>query len=715
MSISLGIGLKIGGGGVDWVAYWATHYISVLAVVTTSASEQTVTATIVGTGQDGASFEYSTDYGITWTVAGTSANGIYSATGLISSTRYDWRARLYIGTNYGTYSNIDYAYTSAHTNLIAGWKFDQPEYFSGVMSDYGLATLSYTSSLYYNGVTYITYQGNDDDAYIATYTHATDTWSTPVKVGTNPLANGDGHGAPSLFIDSSGYIHTMFGSHTTDIYYSKSDNPEDISAWTAQAVPANGTYPQFVQFSTGVIYMFYRDNNHVQDWGFRTSADDGASWSAYTKIAGNTAYLTFRKGTGDNIHAVGFGHNQIFLDRFDILYMYFNGTDWLRSDGTTITLPADGATGDILIYDSGADYIPNASFDIDTNNKPIIFFTEGGTAQVADYYHRVLVYNGSAWIKNSVGTKTGNWRNFATAIKYVSSSRIEIITTEDTANIGGNLYLLVSTNGGVTWKNERTLIYGRFLDVAYVQNYNNNAKIVFCEYAATPTTWTRKGYLWGNSGFIKGSLASLGTVCPEMKGLYNGTLVNAPASVTGKFNKGRSFVTGSAQQITIADNDVFSFDVGSPDHALTFSFWVNVPSTNVTAMLLDKFGVGADNEYMAFISTDKIQFNLSNSADAIYAQAPFTTINDWALICCTYDGGGAEAGVKIFINALEAQNVQSHAGTFVGMHNTNELLRIGARNVLASELYLTGSMDEVKIWDKVLSVPEMTALMANIL
>lgn len=103
------IGLNIS-STFSWKSYWKTRFISALSVLTTSDTTQTITATIVGTGYDGVSYEYSTD-GINYSVKGTAAGGTYNVTGLTADTLYYWRARLYKETNFGNYSSIDSKYT----------------------------------------------------------------------------------------------------------------------------------------------------------------------------------------------------------------------------------------------------------------------------------------------------------------------------------------------------------------------------------------------------------------------------------------------------------------------------------------------------------------------------------------------------------------------------------------------------------------------------
>lgn len=113
--MSLQIGNKVGighskGAPFNWRSYWTTRTISNLNVTTTSDTEQTITATLTGTGYDGVSWEYSIN-GVTYNVHGTSALGTYSATGLTEATKYYWRARLYKGTHYSSYCSSDWDVT----------------------------------------------------------------------------------------------------------------------------------------------------------------------------------------------------------------------------------------------------------------------------------------------------------------------------------------------------------------------------------------------------------------------------------------------------------------------------------------------------------------------------------------------------------------------------------------------------------------------------
>ena len=105
----MGIGIYIGNMvGRSSSSYWKPRSIVSLSVLATSDTEQTIIATIVGTGYDGVSYEYSTD-GVSYSEKGTAVGDTYNATGLTSGTLYFWRARLYKGSSYSGYSPIGYS------------------------------------------------------------------------------------------------------------------------------------------------------------------------------------------------------------------------------------------------------------------------------------------------------------------------------------------------------------------------------------------------------------------------------------------------------------------------------------------------------------------------------------------------------------------------------------------------------------------------------
>lgn len=740
MSIKIGIGkLRIGAGGSQsWDT--TTNYVSALAVLTTSDTEQTITATIVGTDYDGVSFESSTD-NITFTEHGTSANGTYSATGLIADTLYYWRSRLYKGSNYGGYSLVDsdttftaelgvyisglttdigiyqkirinafikeiktgfgissldeandimylfsgevsesslrnlikrdfdatlagaalpiftrgkgfkgngttsyiktnfipssdairyqkdnasfgvYAnlnvneskvimgmrdaatsystylflrdsnqlyyiiqslaggnfantdstgmyilsrnasnQTSTYRNKIettdtdnsvkleteefyilaynaggtpafltsnevafayAGRKLSDAEvgvitdaysnYITSLLAEpflktvgnWAFSALSQNSAQYYNGKTYIAYSGDSDDPYIITYTHATTTWSSPVKVGTNPLADGDWHGGPALLIDSSGYLHVMYGTHNTAVQYAKSTNPEDITAWTAMDSPAaDAAYLRLFEIS-GVLYLFYRVSYFHR---YRTSTDGGATWSAAVTISNNIAYIDFRQ-YGDKILCAGVGRDTTGYDLYNIYYFYLDGTQWKDGFGDNINLTVDpDVNATILVYNSGAAYTPTATPFIDADGNHFIYFLEltaGVGEPIGTYTYRILKFNGTSWDDYNIGTTTPRKSGDASAIEKVGDTMYVYLTNGgNSALMGGNLERWKSLDNGITWSKDKRIKAGNYIQPLIVKDGLQSAKLVFAEYDGVSTNFALWSYLWGEDGFV---------------------------------------------------------------------------------------------------------------------------------------------------------------------------------------------------------------------
>ena len=60
--------------------------------------------------------------------------------------------------------------------------------------------------------------------------------------------------------------------------------------------------------------------------------------------------------------------------------------------------------------------------------------------------------------------------------------------------------------------------------------------------------------------------------------------------------------------------------------------------------------------------------------------APIFSANTWTKLHCTYDGGTASSGVKIYIDGIQKDNADYKSGTFVSMRDTTAPFRIGKQN-----------------------------------
>src|SRR3990170_2352768 len=177
------------------------------------------------------------------------------------------------------------------SDFDAGTKQDGTEFFTNVgVAQPMYSLISAPSTWYANGKTYVVFLGTASVpsstylVYITSYDHASGAWATPISIATGSIV-ADDHSAPSLFIDPSGFLHVFYGAHDSSIEYIKSTNPYDTSSWTTMADPESGTatYPSPFSYSSN-IWLRYREGggSTFDDWGYRTSADGGSTWSGLT-------------------------------------------------------------------------------------------------------------------------------------------------------------------------------------------------------------------------------------------------------------------------------------------------------------------------------------------------------------------------------------------------------------------------------------------------
>ena len=723
MSIKIGIGkLRIGtGGGQSWDSSGSIPTDLVLLVV--SDTEIDGTFTINGTGQDGHKVYISTD-NVTFTLLDTltGVKNYFRATGLTEATKYYFKVIAYKES--AESDALTGVSATFNTAMIDGWKFEEERtdyYFNAALGYLPFHISNYSAAQYFNGKTYITYNGLSDEPFITAYDHAAGTWATPVKIGTSDQVNGDDHGQPSMLIDSSGYIHVMWDAHNSSPKYSKSTSAEDISAWTSMttpvAAPAEATYPQLIQFSTGVIYLFYRSVGTTSSyWGYKTSNDDGANWSAYVAVSQDIAYWYFRKGVGDTIHAVGFGNNQTSATRKNVYYILFNGTNWVNITGDIQPDPIVLAGNNCIAHNSGDYYCPSAIITNDSSNNPIITFPKS-TVELDNTELEIKILKYSAgWQIYSTGAISGFLHTYAPALDLISDTVLHLYTIHgDTTPYTGRVEKWISTDAGVTWEIDQfiTTFKNTSHQVVLVKDHHVNGRIIFADNSTgvDPDVFTNRGYLWGDGGFVKNA-ELYGLV--SIKSVIEATRSNPLSFTTGKFGNCYNF-TGS-EAISIADDSNMSFDTGSPDAPFTFTFWLNITNTANAQCIINKGMTSALREYFIDILTNTIRMILLHAnTTTVYllTTAPYTTVNDWVFVCITYDGGGNETGLKIYLDTLESQTSQTHSGTYTGM--TNSTSKVNIANYRDASGYIVGKLDELKVWNKVLSPAEMTAEMAGTL
>jgi hypothetical protein len=403
-----------------------------------------------------------------------------------------------------------------------------------------VSTLQHPNAEYFNGVTYMAYQGPHEDPYVCAYNHKSGQWSGPFKAGTSQLGKTpdptdrdkvDNHGRPALLVDNDGYIHLIFGGHgglsslgnnllgtpgSGRQMHVVSKNPEDISSWEVlDNITPFGTYSQFVKMADGDIYLFYRHGSHRSDWVYQKSTDNCRTFSPevsilkhkmrYTLNTHDSWYAWFHEGKGDTI-AVTFnyhpcqilGHDSIRLNAY---YMKMNCADesWENVKGKPLAMPITKEYADemTLACDTGDVGIRRVTLRLDAAGFPHLLHRRA--SELIRFY-----WNGKAWQESVVFTK--DYKVTDADFKIESPEVIRMLVTAR-AGHRNEVSWWKTENGGQSWEKERTLMANStntdYLMGAFARNAHPDARVVVSEINPNQENLYRKVFLLGDKGPVQ--------------------------------------------------------------------------------------------------------------------------------------------------------------------------------------------------------------------
>jgi hypothetical protein len=428
----------------------------------------------------------------------------------------------------------------------------------------------------------------------------------------------------------------------------------------------------------------------------------------------------FKKGTGDVIHCAINGGSTDAL-RQNVYYLKYEG-QWKNAAGSVQSTPIDSLSSNILVYNSGTEWVPLPVPASDSSNNPYIQFSIGHTADPVNggagtFTFKLARYVNGSWLITDVGITTDTYIDgyaceFCVRNNYIID--LYIITGGTAATEGGNIQWWMSVDSGASFKLVRTIITGQKGFTAVIKDFHINAKIVISNHGST--AGNALGYLYGDSGFILREYDT--SYILDTKRTYDAytTSISETQLVAAKYSNGIVFPGGTTyRRLTIGDADVFSFGNAGTDVPFSISFWIKAAATSGTQFIISKEGSPTYYEWRVAIATNKIQFACfkSDASAQIVATAPYTDTTNYNFICCTYDGSKTKEGMKIYINCVESQTVQTLTGTYNGMTNTTRVVYVG--NFNTNQYELNAILDEIYVWNNVLTPTQMTDVMNNIL
>ena len=184
-------------------------------------------------------------------------------------------------------------------------------------------------------------------------------------------------------------------------------------------------------------------------------------------------------------------------------------------------------------------------------------------------------------------------------------------------------------------------------------------------------------------------------------GTYNGTLVNGATYGTGIINNGFS-LDGVNDYVDLGNN--LDFDGTTP---FSISCWVNASVITGGTRLI--FGKGNASRYwFYFLSTGEIGFMLYNNINELRVTTVDTfTTSTWYHLTVTYDGSRLASGVNIYVDNSD-KTLITNVDTLVTSISNTDIAAIGSS--IGTGRYFSGMIDEMGIWDRVLTPTEVTEL-----
>lgn len=197
-----------------------------------------------------------------------------------------------------------------------------------------------------------------------------------------------------------------------------------------------------------------------------------------------------------------------------------------------------------------------------------------------------------------------------------------------------------------------------------------------------------------------------GTVTSDASGKSNsGTLANGPAWANGKAGKGVVF-DGGDDVITAGTQDTLFTENG----AITISAWIYARSYGGGSLgrIVDR-STTVDGPCFQFV-LGKLYFQIDGATDLIRSGGTAIPLNQWVYVTATWDGSTNASNVKLYINGVEDSYVDNTSGASLN-DNSSATFRIG--NSASGVRGFDGTMDEVRIYNRVLTSTEILSLYKN--
>lgn len=510
------------------------------------------------------------------------------------------------------------------------------------------------------------------------------------------------------------------GNFTTDLLYDTAGNPVTIGAYH------QGTFPNHTgefegKLDDARIYnraLSPAEVANLYNWAPGPVAhwklDENAGTNAYDSSGNGNNSTTW---TGDVSWATGKSGSGLYFDGDDDVVRIAESTSTdLGSVSASLTVEAWFKTS--ANYSDSA-VIVTKCLDCSTYVWPFSLFL---TSE-----EHVRFYDSSTWVTSTSAYNDGKWHH-AAGVKDVSSNTFSLYVdgvlaeqkaNSDTNDEHNNADISIG-NAGTDSLGYDLYDFNGSIDDVRIYNYARTpSQIVQDMNAGHPAPGSPVGSSLGEWSFDEGygdTANNTGNGGTSLNGNMAGTGGSCPGAAAcptwtneGKYGKALSFDGGD--YVSMGDVDVLDFDYNQP---FSFSFWLKPDNFDNYRTFISKrngsyvgywFGYHNGDGHIAF---NQINTTVSNTRGSSWVNSP--PAGTWTHVILT-NNGVDDDGILLYYNGI-LQNKSSTVDTLTATTKNDSNFTIGVDSFTSSSDYYDGLIDDVKIYNFVLT-PDQVKLSYN--
>ncbi len=194
-----------------------------------------------------------------------------------------------------------------------------------------------------------------------------------------------------------------------------------------------------------------------------------------------------------------------------------------------------------------------------------------------------------------------------------------------------------------------------------------------------------------------------GTTAADSSDSATGTLTSSPVWIPGKINSALSF-NGSAAFVQLATNS----SIGSG--AFTISAWIFPTNSSNSQIFFDSDDDNSSGFWLKTSGSANIYIRVvGSSSDLVNTSTDASLLNVWTFLVVSYGGTITDSSTThIYTNCIETGYTSKVNGAGSHGQNTTSERYIGKGGVSSSPGFANGTIDDVRIYNRVLTSGEIT-------